>query len=254
MLYTPVTLDSAGNVYGTTYGGGQSCPVDPVYGCGVVFKVDTDGNETVLHAFTGGADGAYPSGGLVLDSAGNLYGTAAEGGFFNSDPCASGCGVVFKLDAAGQETVLYSFTGGADGSFPSGGLVRDSEGDLYGVVSDLLPAGAVFKLDTAGALTVLYAFTGGADGGGPSGLVLDRSGNLYGTATSGGGGVCSGGCGVVFKLDTAGNETVLYTFAGFPDGAHPETGVVRNSAGDLYGTTFSGGNAAGDGVVFKLKP
>ena len=154
--YGGLIRDSKGNLYGTTNGGGAS-------GAGVVFKVDTSGNETVLYSFTGGADGGYPLAGVIRDSAGNLYGTTNGGG-------ASGAGVVFKVDTSGNETVLYSFTGGADGGFPLWVvLARDSAGNLYGTTAGggASGAGVVFKVDTSGNETVLYSFTGGADGGNP---------------------------------------------------------------------------------------
>lgn len=239
-------LDPAGNLYGTTYEGGAS-------NFGTVFKLDTAGTETVLLSFTGGADGASPYAGLVLDGAGNLYGTTAGGGASNS-------GTVFKLDAAGTQTVLYSFTGGADGRFPYAGLVLDAAGNVYGTTSEggvngapcladyFLGCGMVFKLGSTGTETVLYTFTGGADGRNPlAGLVLDASGNLYGTGVAGG----PSDQGVVFKLDTAGNETVLYGFTASNDGHYPESTLIFDHADNLYGTTTSGG-ASGFGTMFEL--
>ena len=127
-----------------------------------MFKLDTTGTETVLHSFTGGADGGYPVASLIRDSAGNLYGTTVYG-------CVLRAGVVFKLDTAGTETVLYGFKGGADGAYPLAGLIRDSAGNLYGTTSGggVSGQGVVFKVDTTGTETVLYNFTGGADGGLP---------------------------------------------------------------------------------------
>jgi uncharacterized repeat protein (TIGR03803 family) len=228
--------DSAGNLYGSTEQGGDAS------GFGVVFKLDTTGTETVLHSFTGGADGAHPYAGLIRDSAGNFYGTTKDGG-------ASDAGVVFKLDTTGTETVLHSFRGG-DGAYSRAGVIRDSAGNLYGTTcfGGASGAGVVFKLDATGE-TVLYSFTGGADGGYPeAGLLRDSAGNLYGTASGGGLTNCGGGCGVVFKVDTTGTETVLYSFTGGADGSEPEAGVIQDPAGNLYGTTYFGG----DGVVFEL--
>lgn len=210
-------------------------------------------NFTVLHAFTGGADGGSSFAGVILDASGNAYGTTEKGGAFQS-------GTVFKIDPTGAETVLYNFTGGADGEFPQTDLVRDSTGNLYGstVGEDL---GEVFKLDTSGDETTLYVFTGGTDGGGPhGGLVRDSAGNLYGTAMSGGDLSCGAfGCGVVFKIDPSGNETVLHSFAG-PDGVEPFGNLVQDTEGNLYGIAVSGGapsgcwSNAGCGVVFKVDP
>ena len=237
--------DPAGNFYSTTFGGGAS-------GAGVVFKLDPAGNETVLYSFTGGADGANPTGGVVADPAGNLYGTTYRGG-------SSSAGVVFKLDPAGNETVLHSFTGGADGGQPAAGVIRDSAGNLYGTTErgGGSNSGVVFKLDTAGHETVLHSFRGGSDGAQPAaGVIQDSAGNLYGT-TQGGGGT---GFGTVFKVDTAGHETVLHSFTGAPsDGAYPSAGLLLGPAGNLYGTTTAGGSGrdgAGGGleggVVFEV--
>ncbi len=235
--YGGVILDSKGNLYGTASGGGAS-------GAGVVFKIDTSGNATVLYSFTGGPDGGSPLGALILDSKGNLYGTTQGGG--------SGAGVVFKLDPSGNETVLYSFTGGVDGGFPLAGLIRDSVGNLYGTTNGggASGAGAVFKLDKSGDETVLYSFTGGADGGFPLWVVLarDSAGDLYGTTAGGG----TAGAGVVFKVNAAGQETVLHTFTGGADGGTPFAGVVLGPDGNLYGTTTSGGQTNA-GVVFEIK-
>jgi uncharacterized repeat protein (TIGR03803 family) len=239
-----VIRDSAGNLYGTTEAGGtvpSGCFSQS--GCGVVYKLDAAGQETVLYSFTGGSDGGTPESGVILDSAGNLYGTTTSGG------AAAGYGVVFKVDTSGHETVLYTFTGGADGSGRSSGVIRDSAGNLYGTAGGgAAGEGVVFKLEAAGQETVLYNFTGGNDGGYPSGgVVLDSAGSLFGTAYRGG---SSFGSGAVYKLDTAGHEKVLYTFTGGADGSHPGTGVIRDSLGNLYGTTCCGGTSGG--VVYKV--
>ena len=235
--YAGVIGDSAGNLYGTTYGGGSA-------NAGVVYKVDSAGHETVLYTFTGGADGGGPYAGVIRDSAGNLYGTTINGG-------TAGAGVVYKLDTTGQETVLYTFTGGADGSYPFAGVIRDSAGNLYGTTHGgfMAGAGVVYKLDTTGHETVLYTFKGGADGGYPyAGVIRDSAGNLYGTTYGGG----TASWGVVYKLDTTGQETVLYSFTGGADGGEPMAGVIGDSAGNLYGTTNYGGGTATAGVVYKL--
>jgi uncharacterized repeat protein (TIGR03803 family) len=238
--------DAAGNLYGTTqYGGDTSCSV---VGCGVVFKLDTNGNQTVLHSFTGSPDGAYPSAGLIRDAAGNLYGTTQYGG-------ASGNGTVFKLDTSGKETVLYSFAGLPDGTTPLAGLLRDEAGNLYGTTQqggdsscNVVGCGVVFKLDTSGIETLLHRFTGGADGANPHGnLTRDAAGNLYGTTQYGG----ASGNGTVFKLDRTGRETVLHSFTRGPDGAGPLAGLTLDATGNVYGNTEYGG-AFGYGTVFKL--
>ena len=241
-LQASLVLDPSGNLYGTTVDGGAS-------NSGIVFKLDTAGTETVLYTFTGGADGKSPSGGLVLDPSGNLYGTTTLGGASNS-------GIVFKLDTTGSETVLYTFTGGADGGSPNAPLIRDASGNLYGTTlgGGALGMGTLFKLDTTGTETVLYAF-GWADGGYPNGgLVLDAPDNFYGTTSIGGGNTaCSDsyfGCGVVFKLDAAGKETVLHAMGG-TDGEYPTAGLTMDAVGNFYGTTNAGG-ASNFGTVFKL--
>ena len=209
----------------------------------------------ILYTFTGSVDGNDPQAvRLIADKSGDLYGTAVQGG-------ASGNGVVFKLDQTGNETVLYSFTGGTDGASPFAGLVKDASGNLYGTTAfgGLHPGsqgfGVVFKLDPAGNETVLHTFNY-ADGANPyDPVILDAAGNLYGTTFSGG----YYGDGTVFKLDTAGNETVLHSFSGHTDGANPYSGLIGDSAGNLYGTTEYGGDLSGCsrkgcGVVFKLSP
>ncbi len=199
--------------------------------------------ETVLYSFTGspeGPDGALPDSGLIADSSGNLYGTTVEGG-------ASGQGTVFKLSPGGIETVLHSFTGfPSDGAYPEAGLIADSSGNLYGTTVDGgasgcfgvggVGCGVVFKLSPGGTLTVLHSFTGGSDGATPvAGLIVDSSGNLYGTTPQGGVGSCTRGCGVVFKLSPNGTETVLYSFTGGSDGSGPAGGLITDSSGNLYG-------------------
>jgi uncharacterized repeat protein (TIGR03803 family) len=240
--------DAAGNLYGTTCSGG-----DP--GGGTVYKVDITGKQTVLYGL-GGKDGACPYASLMRDTVGNLYGATFAPG------------VVFRLDENGKFTVLHTFTGGTGGERPTYiRLVRDAAGNLYGTTSrggiyldDCRPrggCGVVFKLDKSGQETVLYSFTGKADGAGPeAGLLRDAAGNLYGTTSSGGatGGNCgTTGCGVVFKLDTNGQETVLHTFTGGADGAGPHSSLVRDAEGNFYGTAEGGGDY-GCGVVFKLTP
>src|ERR1039458_1706728 len=218
--YAGVVRDSAGNLYGTTQGGGSNIGLD---GFGVVYKMDPAGHERVLYTFTGGPDGGSPYGGVIGDSAGNLYGTAYDGGITTG---YYGAGVVFKVDSAGKETVLYSFTGGAVGSNPYAGVIRDSAGDLYGTTlwGGTADEGVGYKLNAAGQETVLHSFTGGADGGAPRGRVSrDSAGNLYGVTDSGG----TANAGVVYKVNTAGQETGCTASRAGPMEAAPST--VRSS-------------------------
>jgi uncharacterized repeat protein (TIGR03803 family) len=266
--YSPqggVTVDSKGNLYGTTfYGGGTGCDGQ---GCGIIYKLTPSGSETTLYAFAGGADGAQPyNSPILLDSTGNLYGTAVRGGDLTCSPDPGiGCGTVWKLDTSGNFSVLYTFTGGADGWSPAAGLVMDASGDLYGTASgggDLscyapYGCGVVFEIDSSGNFSVLYTFTGGSgDGEGPEGtLVRDSSGNLYGATGEGGDQSCGlgNGCGVIFKLDSSGNETILHIFTGgTTDGEYPQNGLVRDGKGNLYGTTYEGGTANG-GIIFAVR-
>jgi uncharacterized repeat protein (TIGR03803 family) len=246
-----VIRDSVGNLYGTTqYGGIETNP-----GFGVVYKLDVNGQLTVLYSFTGLTDGANPQAGLVRDSAGNLFGTAYNGGDLNTCD-KKGCGVVFKLDADDKATVLHDFTGTPDGANPQASLMRDAAGNLYGTTShgggvclDPIGCGTVFKLDKTGE-TVLYRFIGTPDGANPqAGLTVESAGNLYGTTRGGG----ASSYGTVFRLDATGTETVLHSFKGGRDGAIPEGSVIQDAAGNLYGTTEGGGGNR-VGVVFKLKP
>jgi uncharacterized repeat protein (TIGR03803 family) len=280
--YSPegnMVLDSAGNLYGTTYNGGSNSGFYCYSTCGVAFELSpsSDGTwtETVLYNFcslTNCVDGALPNGGLVLDSVGNLYGTTLGGGLQNNCLYEAGCGVVFELspqpDGTWTETVLYSFTGGADGENPAAGLIFDNQGNLYGVTGYSGPDGTlpgiVFELSpTSGfwAETVLYSFTSAESGHAPeSALIFDPEGNLYGTTTDGGDlDKCNGGCGVVFQLKPSSSgpwmETVLHAFDG-SDGYYPVAGLSIDSAGNLFGTTEYGGNHACPkvdcGVVFEL--
>jgi uncharacterized repeat protein (TIGR03803 family) len=319
--YGGLVADSAGNLYGTTGGGGNSTNCDLGSGCGTVFMLappsgnNTSWTETVLYNFQGATakDGSGPQGTLIFDSTGALYGTTSSGG-------AYGYGTVFKLappsvqGGAWTETTLHSFKGGTDGSNPASSLIFDAKGGIYGTTpvggannfgiafkltpptkgttwaetilytfkgltdggkpyaslvfkgnnlygttldGGLSSQGEVFELAKVGTTwteTVVYSFTGGADGGKPyAGLILDKSGNLYSTTGSGG----AGGFGTVFKLTapktgTTWTESVLYSFGGGPDGSYARTGLAFDSKGNLYGTTGVGtGNS---GVVFELTP
>ncbi len=259
--------DSAGNLYGTTYMGGES-------DLGAVFKLDTANNETILYNFKGpiggGGDGAYPVAGVISDAAGNLYGGTGAGG-------TDGKGAVFEVDRAGNETLLYSFSGGLDGAGPAEVLLTGSAGNLYGTTQDGGYAvcgyycGSVYELSPQGGWreTTLYTFcslTNCEDGEEPmtGPLVRDKHGNLYGTTYVGGRYTCSTnglGCGVVFKLDSSGKETVIYNFTGGTDGAFPIAGLTMDSVGNLYGTASQGGdlkcpqgNGQGCGTVFEITP
>ena len=237
--YAGLVMDTEGNLYGTTYGGGT-------YGLGTVFKLTPDGSETLLYSFgSQSGDGEYPEAGLIIDKKGNLYGTTYRGGT-NSD------GTVFKVTSAGVETVLYSFGGSAgDGEWPVGGLIMDKKGNLYGTTSyaGAYGGGTVFKVTPAGIETVLYNFGSIPDGNTPwAGLIMDKAGNLYGTTFYGG----VYNMGTVFKLTPGAVETVLYSFDGWSgDGQYPLSGLVMDTKSNLYGTTEQGG-AYGDGTVFKL--
>jgi uncharacterized repeat protein (TIGR03803 family) len=243
--YSALIADSAGNLYGTTPGGGAS-------NYGTVFKLDAGNNYalTTLHSFAG-SDGATPYGALIADSTGNLYGTTGGGGVRDR-------GTVFKLDAGNNYalTMLHSFDPFAgEGATPYAGLIADSAGNLYGTTSAggtpfHASYGTVFKLDAGNnyALTTLHNFAR-FDGSLPyAGLIADSAGNLYGTTATGG----ALDQGTVFKLD-AGNNYALTTLHSFTssDGAYPYAALIADSAGNLYGTTIAGG-ASGYGTVFKL--
>jgi uncharacterized repeat protein (TIGR03803 family) len=226
--------DAAGNLYGTTISGGAQ-------DAGTVFQLTPSGTLNVLYSFTGGSDGALPWAGMIADAAGNLYGTTYSGG-------ASGQGTVFQLDPSGTPTVLYSFTGGNDAS-PWAGLIADAAGNLYGTTEGGDGPGEVFQLTPSGTLNVLCWFTGREGAVPHGGLILDVAGNLYGTTHNGG----TGGYGTVFQLAPSGALNVLHSFTGGSDGAYPEAGLVADTAGNLYGTTWGGG-AGGQGTVFQFDP
>jgi uncharacterized repeat protein (TIGR03803 family) len=266
--YAGVIQDAKRNLYGTTVFGGQ-LGVCSGEGCGVVFKLDKAGNETVLHTFEekNGNDGAEPWAGVIQDAEGNLYGTTADGGI---EDCEYGCGIAFKISRAGKETVLHNFcrrSGCTDGANPYAGLIQGADGVFYGTTAGggAYKSGAVFKLNKAGKETVLYSFCPGGppcvDGEAPlAGVIQDARGNLYGTTAYGGDPSCGSeraGCGVIFKLSKTGSETVLYGFKGGSDGNEPQAGVVQDAEGNLYGTTVYGGDTScnppyGCGVVFRL--
>jgi uncharacterized repeat protein (TIGR03803 family) len=230
-----------GTLYGVTSYGGK-------YGVGTIFSVTPDGREKVLHSFVK-PYGVQPTGGLVALN-GVLYGTTASGGA-NSD------GTVFSVTTGGQQTVIYSFAGSPDGASPQAGLT-EVDGTLYGTTAgggsegcNLGGAcGIVFSIDTSGHETVLHSFAG-ADGDTPVAALIDVGGTLYGTTTIGGGVYACGdivSCGTVFSIDTSGNERVIHTFTGAPDGAFPHAELVYSN-GALVGTTQGGGSGESGGCV-----
>jgi uncharacterized repeat protein (TIGR03803 family) len=242
--YAGLVFDAQGNLYGTTLQGGT-------HGRGTAFELSPEAGggwtETVLYSFDNAPDAANPYGGLVLDTAGNLYGTTYYGGTSNR-------GAVYKLTRGSKgtwtESVLYSF---ADGS-PTGALVFDAKGNLYGTTTSdgvTYHAGTVFELTPASGgtwnATVLYSFKGNGNGDGDSptcGLIFDAAGNIYGTTERGG----AKDSGTVFKLTLSKGiwtESLLYSFTGESDGASPYAGVTMDGNGNLYGTTLY--------CVFELK-
>jgi len=261
-----LTMDAAGNFYGTT-SGFRWCDEGASSG-GSVFKLSQKSGAwvlTPLYTFRGGEDGADPMARVAIGPDGSLYGTTfSEGG--------NGCGIVFKLSSPAQvapnvtggwtETVVHRFTGGADGCGPSGDLVFDQAGNLFGttVYGGSPGLGTVFELMPSGGgwtETVIYSFNG-EDGQQPwySGVILDKAGNLYGTTVYGGSGGCDfGPCGDVFQLTPAGSgwtESVIHNFQGGSDGAQPVGGLLADQQGTLYGAA-AGHGTGGGGTVFTLK-
>ena len=237
--WSTLTRDQNGVLYGTTANGGKSDE-------GAVFRLDMELNESVLYSFADGKDGGFPYAGLVLDKKGNLYGTTVTG--------KNNAGTVFKLTTAQKFKVLHRFTEAGDGQNPYAGLLRGADGNFYGTTfqGGAFGFGSVFKLSPAGAEKVLYSFTGGMDGSGPfvGALAQDAGGNLYGTTKQGG----ALNLGTVFKVDPTGNETVLHSFTGTTDdGAYPYGALLRDQAGNLYGTTVLGGSFD-SGTIYKITP
>jgi uncharacterized repeat protein (TIGR03803 family) len=252
-------FDSQGNLYGFTFFGGDSsvCP----NGCGTVFKIAADGTKTVLHTFTAEPDGAEPVG-IVMDAKGDIFGATASGGSF-------GFGAVFELLPNGQEKILHSFKAenfgknAPHGIWPQAAPIIGKDGDLYGTTwhggtraagCGEGGCGTVYKLTPRGKLTTLYKFKGPGDGcQAYSGVTMDRSGNLYGTTEGCGG----GNSGTVYKIDPAGNETILHTFTEGADGNGPMVPPTIDKDGNLYGDTPFGGAAgcngdAGCGTIYKI--
>ena len=256
-----LTLDGAGNLYGTAHTGGT----DSV---GTVFKLKRSGTgwliTPLLEFSSTGSGGANPSSGVIFGPDGSLYGTTVTGG--------SGFGTVYKLQPPANacktsicywtETVLYRFAAGTDGHQPTGNLIFDPAGNIYGTTQagGASGYGTVFELTKSGSNwteSVLYSFASGQDGNQPTdGVVIDHAGNLYGTTPYGGINNCQGGCGIVFKLTPSGSgwtEQVLYRFDGVPDAQRPYAGLIIDSANNLYGASFEGGENGG-GAVFELSP
>jgi uncharacterized repeat protein (TIGR03803 family) len=275
-------IDDQGNLYGVAAFGGDLSACFGA-GCGVVYRLSpTTGGawtETILYTFEGGADG-YPPISIVFDAQGNLFGITR---YSSGDSCPGGvpCGTVFELSPTSSGpwtlTTLHTFSGGADGDDLAGSLAIDSQGNLFGtggaggVVTTLCPygCGTVFEVSPVSGsgwnFSTLYSFDY-TRGSTPLGsLVIDAAGNLYGTAHQGGRSndtLCQFGCGVTFEISpsaTGWKQTLLHSFAG-PDGGNPEAGLLLDGSGNLFGTTFYGGNdrcnqgIAGCGVVFELSP
>jgi uncharacterized repeat protein (TIGR03803 family) len=264
-LDSPVAVDAQGNIYGMSpYGGVPNCSVNTQdEGCGTLFKLSPAGKLTVLHVFNGN-DGMQPEGGLVLDAEGNLYGSTYFGGnlsctapgFSYPEP---GCGTIYKVASNGKFSVLHTFNGPGDGSFPLG-LIIDSGGNLYGIAQsggdDIAGTnweygiGTIFKVTRGGLFSVLYTFQPCNDPPCTQGqvrnavygshLIRDSKGNLYGLEQSND---CALAGGCLIKLDTKGNLTDLYDFEGEnagPDGYTPVS-VVQGSGDDFYGSMWLGG-------------
>lgn len=236
--YASLVRDSKGNLYGTTYYSGK-------FSAGVVFKLPPNGKEKVLHAFSGGSDGAYPYSSVVLDAAGNVYGTTAGGGHF-------GAGTVFEITPQGKFKTLHAFQGPPDGASPMGGLIFDSAGNLYGttLTGGTSELGNVFKLSPTGKITNLLSFNG-ANGAQPylTNLVMDKNGDIYGITQQGG----ANNLGVLYKL-SKGKQTLLHTFTGqTSDGCSPMGIPAMDSHGNLYGTAEACG-ANSYGLIWQWSP
>jgi uncharacterized repeat protein (TIGR03803 family) len=241
-----------GALYGVTSAGGDSkCHVNDGVGCGVAFTLAPSGQERVLYRFRGKPDGASPIGSLVqVGSA--LYGTTEFGGRY-------GDGSVYAITTAGVESNVYSFKGYPDGAGPYAGMTQQN-GSLYGTTAyggRFDDAGTVYTVSTTGTEAVLHSFQGYPDGAIPYGGLTYVDGTFYGTTQFGGAATkaCTGrgevGCGVVFSVTPAGDESVLYRFKGPPDGANPWTNLVAER-GWLYGTTVAGGSKSA-GSIFEIQ-
>jgi uncharacterized repeat protein (TIGR03803 family) len=251
---TNLAADQQGNLFGTTEIGGGS-PACGGSGCGTVFEVTPAGAHSVLYAFEGNKHGWLPFSGLIMDAAGNLYGTTWAGGDMDCPNYPeAGCGTVYKLSRGGTHTVLYAFAGGSDGALPSGKLIFDNDGNLYGITEagggtgcGGYGCGTVFRIAPDGTETILSGFN---ESGGPiepiGGVVMGGKGELFGTTYEGG----ASGCGTVYEVARGSQAAAIHSFTCGADGGYPEAGLRRRSNGKLYGTTFGGGN--GYGTVFAV--
>jgi len=244
-----LTFDSKGNLYGTTYLGGR-------FMAGNVYQMTASG-EKVIYTFGQSGDADGPMSPLVFDANGNMYSITAYGG-------ANFQGAIFELQPTQngwKESVIYSFTGGLDGGGGTGNLAIDANGNIYGTTTSggSFDKGVIFQLAPSQGSwteTVLYHFTGGPDGEYPwGGVILDSTGNLYGTTSFGGLSSCDGGygCGTVFQLAPSSGSwqfNVLHTF-NLSDGGFPSAPLTMDASGNLYGTGTGGGDN-NDGVVFKV--
>ena len=227
-------IDSSGNLYGAAGGGSHSD--------GTIFKVSPAGSVTTIYNFIGGNNGSQPVAGVVRDSAGNFYGTTSGGG-------ASGGGVVFKVTPSGKETVLYSFPTGTFESFP---VAVDSSGNVYGYSYNHNQSyGLMFEITPTGSYSVLYNFCSlpnCADGSLPTGSpIIDKSGNLYGTASAGG----DFNYGVVFTVSAQHVYSVLYSFVGVADSGTPIGKLTQVASGLMYGCA-SGDDSGTSGAIFTI--
>jgi uncharacterized repeat protein (TIGR03803 family) len=252
---TELVMDKLGNLYGTSVAGGN-------FQTGNVFQLTPTHNGwtlTVLYNFTGGLDGGQPYKGVTLDSHGDLYGTTVTGGIGG---CEGGCGVVYKLahsHGIWSQRVIYSFTGSSDGSGPGSPVVFDKQGNLFGTtpIGGAHGLGTIYELrpkrDGTWKLQIVHTFTGGNDGSGGSAgrLLFDNKGNIYGVATSGG----AHGSGTAYQLSSFQHGKwklkTLYAFKGQPDAGFPYGGLIRDSAGNLYGTTYYDGKND-IGAIYEL--
>ena len=240
-----LTIGPDGSIYGTTQSGGASC------GCGTVYKIRPDGTEKTLYQFQGGADGITPEAGVTLDGDGNIYGTTQQGG---SGSCQGGCGTVFKLTPTGTKTIVHDFSSDADGELPTGGLVFDSSGNLFGTTQfggthcGFNNCGTLFKITPGGVKSTVHDFGADAeDGARPfGGLIIDGTGTLWGTTLEGGDHIR----GTLYKVPPQGQVTIVWAFGMFPDGAYPGNGVIEDGAGNLYGTLPTDGSE-GPGMLFR---